>query len=252
MAGAVSGVRVTFLGSGDAFGTGGRLETCLLVESRRDRFLIDCGPSALAGLKQRDIALADVGTILISHLHGDHFAGIPSFILDGQFSKRQTSLTIAGPPGLTARVRQAQEVLYPRSSETQQKYAIEFVEIPPETRMHVGPVRVTGYPVVHFCGAVPYALRVEFDGRTITYSGDTEWTDSLLLAAAGSDLFITECYYFDRKVKFHMDYQSLVAHREALDSRRIVLTHMSAEMLAHVDEVRGFGVAHDGLIVDLE
>ena len=244
-------VTVTFLGSGDAFGTGGRLETCLLLEGGGQRLLLECGPSALAGLKKRDIPLAGVETILISHLHGDHFAGIPSFILDGQFNKRQTPLTIAGPPGLVERVRQAQEVLYPRSSETQQKYPMQFIELPAEVATPVGPVVVTPYPVVHFCGAVPYALRVEFRGRTITYSGDTEWTDSLLPAAAGSDLFITECYYFDRKVKYHMDYQSLVTHREALRSRRIVLTHMSAEMLGHLDEVRGFDVASDDMVIRL-
>lgn len=247
----MSGVTITFLGSGDAFGSGGRLETCLLLEGSGQRVLLDCGPSALAGLKKRNIALADVGTILVSHLHGDHFAGIPSFILDGQFNKRRTPLVIAGPPGLVTRVRQAQEVLYPRSSETQQKYSIEFIELPSEVATAVGPVSVTPFPVVHFCGAVPYALRVAFQGRTITYSGDTEWTDTLLAAAAGSDLFITECYYYDRSVKYHMNYQSLVAHREALASRRIVLTHMSADMLDHIDDVRGFDVAADDLVIEL-
>jgi ribonuclease BN (tRNA processing enzyme) len=247
----MSDVTVTFLGSGDAFGSGGRLETCLLVEGKGQRFLVDCGPSALAGLKKRHIDLADVGTILISHLHGDHFAGIPSFILDGQFSKRQTPLVIAGPPGLVTRVRQAQEVLYPRSSETQQKYPIEFIELAPDVPTAVGPVVVTPYPVVHFCGSVPYALRMDFNGKTITYSGDTEWTDTLLPAADGSDLFITECYYFDRRVKYHMDYQSLVAHKAALRSRRIVLTHMSVEMLGHIGDVRGFDVAADDLVIRL-
>jgi phosphoribosyl 1,2-cyclic phosphodiesterase len=48
-----------------------------------------------------------------------------------------------------------------------------------------------------------------------------------------------------------MDYQSLVANREALRSRRIVLTHMSAEMLQRIDDVRGFDVAHDDLVINL-
>ncbi|MSO46439.1 MAG: MBL fold metallo-hydrolase [Acidobacteria bacterium] len=244
-------VLVTFLGSGDAFGSGGRLETCLLLESGGDRVLIDCGPTALAGLKKRGIDPSAVHTVLISHLHGDHFAGIPSLILDGQFSKRTTPLTIAGPPGLVERVRQAQEVLYPRSSETTQKYPITYIELPAEQPTQVGPASVTPYPVVHFCGAVPYALRVEFGGRTITYSGDTEWVEALLPAARGSDLFVTECYYFDRKVKFHMDYASLVANRAALQSKRIVLTHMSAEMLGRINDVQGFDVASDDLTLTL-
>jgi ribonuclease BN (tRNA processing enzyme) len=74
----MSPVTVTFLGSGDAFGSGGRLETCLLLEAGGDRVLVDCGPTALAGLKKRRIDPAAVHTVLISHLHGDHFAGLPS------------------------------------------------------------------------------------------------------------------------------------------------------------------------------
>jgi ribonuclease BN (tRNA processing enzyme) len=158
---------------------------------------------------------------------------------------------IAGPPGLVERVKQAQEVLYPRSSETVQKYPITYIELPPVQATQVGPASVTPYPVLHFCGAVPYALRIDFAGKTITYSGDTEWVDALLPAARGSDLFVTECYYFDRKVKFHMDYASLVANRSALQSKRIVLTHMSAEMLGRINDVEGFDVASDELTVAL-
>lgn len=247
----MSHVSVTFLGSGDAFGSGGRLETSLLLEAGGDRVLVDCGPTALVGLKRRRIDPAEVHTVLISHLHGDHFAGLPSLILDGQFARRTTPLVIAGPPGLVERVRQAQEVLYPRSSETVQKYPITYLELQAEQPTQVGPVSVTAYPVVHFCGAVPYALRIAFGGRTITYSGDTEWVDALLPAARGSDLFVTECYYFDRKVRFHMDYGSLVANRAALQSKRIVLTHMSAEMLRHLEDVEGFEVASDDLTLTL-
>jgi ribonuclease BN (tRNA processing enzyme) len=243
--------RVTFLGSGDAFGSGGRLETSLLLESAGGRFLVDCGASALAGLKQRQIAPSSIDAILISHLHGDHFGGVPSFVLDAQFTRRQSPLVIVGPPGLRARVRDAMEIFYPRSSETQQRFPIEFIELDADAPRDVGPLRITAYPVVHFCGAPPYALRVEADGRTITYSGDTEWTDRLIDAAAGADLFICEAYFFEKKVKFHMDYRTLASHRDALSCRRIVLTHMSPDMLARTGEVEGFEIAEDGLVVTL-
>jgi ribonuclease BN (tRNA processing enzyme) len=108
----MSPVTVTFLASGDPFGSGGRLETCLLLEAGGDRVLVDCGPTALAGLKKRRIDPAAVHTVLISHLHGDHFAGLPSLILDGQFSKRTTPLMIAGPPGLVEPVRQTPQSGY--------------------------------------------------------------------------------------------------------------------------------------------
>jgi ribonuclease BN (tRNA processing enzyme) len=247
---AVKPVTVTFLGSGDAFGSGGRFQTCLLVDAANRRFLVDCGASSLVAIKRAGIAPADIDAILVTHLHGDHFGGIPFFLLDAQFSKRADPLTIAGPPGLRARTRDATEALFPKSSETEQRFSLDFVELPPGVATSVGQIRVTAYPVLHFCGAPPYALRVECDGRTIAYSGDTEWTDSLVEASAGADLFVCEAYFFDKRVKFHLDYQTLAAHRAALTCRRIVITHMSDDMLARIPDA-GMEAARDGMIVRL-
>ena len=243
-------MKITFLGSGDAFGSGGRFQTCFLADGGGRRLLIDCGASSLVAMNQKGVDPATVGAIVISHLHGDHFGGVPFFLLDAQFSKRGAPLTIAGPPGIRDRVREAMEVLFPKSSETRQRFAIDFMELDPRARTAVGGMSVTAYPVVHFCGAPPYALRVECDGRTIAYSGDTEWTDELLEASAGADLFICEAYFFEKKVRFHLDYQALAARKAALTCSRIVLTHMSEEMLGQLP-VAGFEAAHDGLVIEL-
>ena len=109
-------------------------------------------------------------------------------ILDGQFSRRSRHLRIVGPPGLTRRVTEAMEIFFPGLSRTRRKFETEFIELDEGVPTAVGPWRVTPYEVVHACGAPPYALRVEIEGRTIVYSGDTEWTDRLIPAAAGADL----------------------------------------------------------------
>ena len=75
-------VSVKFLGSGDAFGSGGRLQICILIEAPGTKFLLDCGASALISMKRFGVSSADIDMILITHLHGDHFGGIPFFILD--------------------------------------------------------------------------------------------------------------------------------------------------------------------------
>ena len=243
-------VRVRFLGSGDAFGSGGRLQTCILVEFDAGSFLLDCGASSLIAIKRAGIAPNDLGTILITHLHGDHFGGLPFFILDGQFSGRSNPLLIAGPPGLGARVTEAMEVFFPGSSGARRKFDLRFQELDPGIASQVGPVQVTPFEVLHPCGAPPYALRLKLGNRVVTYSGDTEWTDQLVRAASGADLFICESYFYEKRVPFHLDYAKLMRNRAKIDCDRIVLTHMSSDMLLHLPELEA-DAAHDGLEIVL-
>ena len=81
-------VRVQFLGSGDAFGSGGRFQACIHVHAPYTNLLLDCGASSVIAMKRFGVAPNDIDAILISHVHGDHFGGIPFFILDAQFLSR--------------------------------------------------------------------------------------------------------------------------------------------------------------------
>jgi ribonuclease BN (tRNA processing enzyme) len=239
-------MKVQFAGSGDAFGSGGRLQTCMYVEAASVRFLIDCGATALSGLKRLAIDPAGIDVIVLSHLHGDHFGGVPFFILDGQFRRGSKPLTIVGPAGTEARCRAALEVMFPGSSTVPRRFPTAFVELTPREPTAVASMVVTGYEVVHPSGAPTLALRIECEGRVLAYSGDTEWTDALLDAAAGSDLFVCEAYYFERMIKYHLSYTTLERHRAALACRRLVLTHMSDDMLARLDQVPA-EAAEDGM-----
>ena len=92
-------MQLRFVGCGDALGSGGRSNTCFHVTGRGANFLIDCGASSLPALKRLGIARDDIDLILITHFHGDHFAGLPFLLLDAQFSRRARPLVIAGPEG---------------------------------------------------------------------------------------------------------------------------------------------------------
>ncbi|HSR11312.1 MAG TPA: MBL fold metallo-hydrolase, partial [Thermodesulfobacteriota bacterium] len=230
-------VTVRIVGSGTVSGHDGRFQTCFWIEAPGFKFLLDCGATSITAIRKSGLDPSEISAILITHLHGDHFGGIPFFMLEAQFSKREAPLTIAGPPGIQARTREAMEVLFPKSSETRQRFGIEFIELPAERPTSIGPLSVTAYPVIHFSGATPYALRIECAGRTIAYSGDTEWTEKLIPAATGADLFLCEGYMFDKKVKYHLDYQTLMANRGALDCKRVVLTHMGSDMLSRVSDI---------------
>jgi ribonuclease BN (tRNA processing enzyme) len=109
---------------------------------------------------------------------------------------------------------------------------------------------VTSQAVRHTPGTAPTALRIECGGRTLCYSGDTEWCEGLAEAARGVDLLIAEAYFYEKPIPFHLDLATLRHHLPALNVRRTILAHMSADMLAHAPELE-FECAEDGLVLEV-
>ena len=244
-------VEIRFLGSGDAFGSGGRFQTCFHIAGEKTNFLIDCGATALVAMKKFGVEPAGVDAILLSHLHGDHFGGIPYFILQAQFTRRVHTVQVAGPAGVERRIREAMEILFPGSWAIPRRFSVDFIEYTDGQAIELEKgLRVVPYEVSHPSGAPAYALKVDLQGKKIGYSGDTEWVDRVLEAADGTDLFICEGYCFDKKVKFHLDYDTLKTHRPQMKCRRLVLTHMNEEMLARLPELE-VEWAEDGQKIDL-
>jgi ribonuclease BN (tRNA processing enzyme) len=244
-------MRLQFVGCGDAFGSGGRFNTCFHVTGDDVNFLIDCGASSLPALKRFGIVSDTIDLILITHFHGDHFAGLPFLLLDAQFSRRSRPLVIAGPQGIEQKLPQVMEALFEHSSKTKPKFDLSIVTLKPEETRHFGAVKVTPYPVVHGESGGPFlGYRIEAEGRVIAYSADTEWTQTLLPLARGADLFIAETYYYDKVVKNHLSLATLETHLPEIKPKRLILTHMSDDMLARLDRLP-HTAAHDGMIVDL-
>ena len=238
-------IEIQFLGSGDARGSGGRFQTCILVRSREENLLFDCGSTSLIAMKRFGVDPSSIDRILISHLHGDHFGGIPFLILDGQFSRRTRPIVVAGPEGVEDRVKTSMETFFPGSSKVERKFPLSFAELSPRRETTLGPLTVTPFEVVHPSGSSSLALRVCLAGSIISYSGDTEWTEALVDVARGADLFICEAYYFEKKIKYHLDYRTILDQLPRLGCRRIILTHMSEDLLSRQGEVN-IDCAEDG------
>lgn len=244
-------MRVQFVGSGDAFGSGGRWQTCIHLAGGDQVMLVDCGATSLAALKAQGLDPSAVGAVVISHLHGDHFGGLPFLVLDGQFSGRSAPLLVAGPPGTRARLAQAMETLFPGSSQARRRFEVEVTELATDgTPAELGSATVRGWEVVHACGAPPLALRVELGGASFAYSGDTQWTPTLIAASREADLFASEAYTFDRPIRYHLDYATLSEHRDDIGAERVILTHMSADMLGRLADA-DLPAAYDGMIINL-
>lgn len=157
-------MRVTTGGSGDAFGSGGLFQTCIALAidpAAAPTVLLDCGATSLTALRQQGLDPSQIETVLVSHLHGDHFGGLPFLVLDGQFRGRTQDLTVIGPSGTGPRLERAMETLFPGSSSAPRRFAVHVLEHTDRLQRELGPLRVTAYQVSHASGAPAYALRVD-------------------------------------------------------------------------------------------
>jgi ribonuclease BN (tRNA processing enzyme) len=247
-------MRLTVVGSGDAFGSGGRFNTCFQVETANATVLIDCGASSLVALKSRGLDPERLDGVVLSHLHGDHFGGLPFLLIEAQhLSRRRRPFVIAGPPGTRARLAAALEVLFPGASATKWRFSWEVVEIEPGRPCDILGHRVVTAEVLHPSGAPSTAVRFSDGGTTLAYSGDTEWTDALLPIADGAALLIVECSGYAGHIPYHLTWEIIKPRLSDLRARRIMITHMNPAVRAHLDEIRAAGVliAADGDVIDL-
>jgi ribonuclease BN (tRNA processing enzyme) len=240
-----------FVGCGDAFGSGGRYNTCFHILGEGANFLIDCGASTLPALKRQGVDRDAIDLILITHFHGDHFGGLPFLLLEAQFARRTRPLVIAGPDGIEARLKQAMEAMFENSSTTKQRFDLDVVALRADATYGLGAVNVTPFAVLHGEFGGPFlAYRVESEGRIIAYTGDTEWTEALIPLGLAADLFVAEAYTYDKAVRNHLSLKALEARLGDIKPKRLILTHMSEDMLARVPSL-SYEAASDGLVIAL-
>jgi ribonuclease BN (tRNA processing enzyme) len=203
-------MKFTVIGCGDAWGTSGRSHTCFRLDAAGACVLVDFGASALVSWHRLGQDLDDVDAIVISHLHGDHFGGLPFLLMQYQFElRRARPLVIAGPPGLRERLDRALEVFFPGIAARGWRFDIDVREIEPGSSADIAGLGLATTRVVHESGAPSTAVRLTGGGKTFVYSGDTAWTPALPPFVAGADLFVVECYSGARPVPGHIDWPRL-------------------------------------------
>jgi ribonuclease BN (tRNA processing enzyme) len=249
------GLELTFLGTGDAFASHGRFQSGYVIQAPYLNVLMDPGPTALCAMKRSGFKPAEVDIILISHLHGDHFGGLPFFLLEYIYeSPRKTKLIIAGPRHLEERTWRLFHTMFPGSKPDLEKLVarLKFVVLEPDCDLKIGPIRVAAMRTPHMKPPeTSLALRLGMNNRTIVFSGDSGWTEEIVNFSAGADLFLCECTYFDSTdLDFHMNYPGLSANRERFDVGRLILTHIGREVLDRLGDVK-LETANDGMKVQI-
>lgn len=238
-------IKVKIIGCGDAFGSGGRLNTCFYLQSAQTNLLIDCGATVLPGLKKQNIDIEQIDAIVISHFHGDHYGGIPFLLLEAAMTGRKKPLHIITPKDGRARITALLELLYP-GIKALELLNIAFLEYTARKPLQAENFGLTAFPVIHSAASLPHGLRITIGDKVISYSGDTSWTDELVALSTGADLFICECNFFSTQVKGHMNYLDLKTKLGTLSYKRILLTHFDEEMLQELEHIK-LDYARDGM-----
>ncbi|HXV84050.1 MAG TPA: MBL fold metallo-hydrolase [Candidatus Binatia bacterium] len=239
-------MKLHILGCGDAFGSGGRNQSGYLVEAADRHFLMDCGPTTLLAMKRAGLDPRRLDVVFLSHLHGDHFGGLPFFFISYLYEyPRNKPLDIAGPAGSKERVSEVYRLLYGGDLPP-----VRFHILEPDRAAVIEGIHVFPFRVPHQLNAVSLGLKISYAGKQILFSGDSAWTDLFLSHARGVDLFLCECSFYEQESVNHLNYKILREKLAALACKKLVLTHLGEEMLQRRHELQ-VTCAEDGMLIEL-
>ena len=245
-------MHLQFVGCGDAFGSGGRFNTCFHLVGRDINALIDCGASSLVAMNKLAIDRNDIDTILISHFHADHVGGLPFFMLEANYVlKRKRALTIAGPPSLKSRYGDIMETPFRAREDHAHVLSADAARTGNRQAQRDRRLHVTPFHVVHDDRAGPcLGFRFEAEGKIIAFSGDTAMDRHADRHRPRRRSVHLRSLYARQADHDPHGASSLERHLGQIRPKRLILTHMSNDMLARRAELP-FETAEDGMIVEL-
>ena len=232
-------MKVTALGSGDAFCSAGRGHTCWLVDDDLGTFAVDFGATALAALKRLGRDPDGIGAVHFTHLHGDHIAGWPFLLVDAVYrSQRRQPLLVTGPAGTAARLQALWAASYASAAERPLPFSLDVRELAPGDQLDLA-----GRPARIFRARHMTAPHVALSMRIgdVAFTGDTgEIPDGL---CAGARLLCAECTNLGESSGQHLGWQTL---RDALPGGiQVLLGHLGIEARAGIVPPPGVRVCDD-------
>ncbi|GAA3764317.1 MBL fold metallo-hydrolase [Salinactinospora qingdaonensis] len=216
-------MRLTIIGSSGSFPGPDSPASCYLLEADGFRMLLDLGNGALGAL-QRYADMYDIDAIYLSHLHADHCLDLCSYWVARTYAVTgpKPPIPVYGPPGVADRMAQA----YGLPTDPGMRTTFDFREIAPGTQrigVFTAELDHVNHPVTAF------GIRLEHNGATFAYSGDTGSCDEIVRLARDADLFLCESSFHDHQENpkdIHLTGSEAGEHARRANARRLVLTHL--------------------------
>ena len=226
------GITVTILGSGTCVPSLKRSSCSVMMETGTTKLLFDSGPGTMRRLLEADTTIFDIGYLFYSHFHPDHTAELVPFLFATKYpdlDQRKIPLTVIAGAGfsdfygkLTAAYGHWIEI-------APGMFHIQELDNKGHDTRSFEAFSVDSAPVAHNEESIAYRITT-LAGKSVIYSGDTDYSESLVNLARGADLLICECALPDEfQVKGHLtpSLAGKIAARAGV--KKLVLTHFYPE-----------------------
>ncbi|MDG6999369.1 MAG: ribonuclease Z [Nitrososphaerota archaeon] len=249
---------VTFFGTSSAIPSTKRGFACIGVGSGDDIVLIDCGDGSIRKILDCGLDVRRISNIMITHFHSDHLSGLTQIVEAMGIAKRETELRVYGLKGLKEYFATVERIT---SVAANRKFKIALTEVAANQQFQVGKFGVSTFEMIHTIPCIGY--RLESDGRTIAYTGDTEPCPQVVDLGKNADLLIHEATFLKRDIENARQSKHSVPSEASQSaklagSKKLFLTHVTDsaekedEMLMESTPVfKETSVAHDGLTITL-
>ena len=223
-------IYLTVMGSGAASPTGKRHCSAQVLNIRGFKLLIDCAEGTQDRIRQHHLKLQSISTIVISHLHGDHFFGLPGLLSTMHLCGRTEPVSIVAPKGAKPVIETTFEL-----TGNHIEYPIEWTEMDfEEGEQRVLENRKCTVDAFRIDHSVPtYGFRVTADALTYAYCCDTAYDEAILPHIEGADLLCLECTFANELVELAEQRKHLTAGQagrlaQKAGVKQLLLTHLSA------------------------
>ncbi len=235
-----------FLGTGNAFGHTGRRHSSYFLKHKTIGLLIDCGPSTLPALHDNGLSPLDIDFIWISHLHPDHWLGLPLLVLDDKWiSKRKNPIRLIAPNGISEMLDRVCSQIYSQEEAEHIPSVFEVIETPQEGEISLtDEISIEFWPAIH--GGNGRCCKFYLGDKTLSYSGDTAYSPSLFKHLI-ADILIHEASSYDFQIPNHTMFLDLLKSKAPSDST-IFLTHIDESIIKNREQIHPpFFIAEDNL-----
>jgi ribonuclease BN (tRNA processing enzyme) len=228
-------MKAVLLGTGTSYPDPNRVQSGILVEDGDHRILLDIGSGVLHRLTQLEIDFNTIDSVFISHFHIDHCADFLPLCQSLWLSGYDTTLNLFAPPTVRDWSRAVFDIAFKYLRE---KILIETTALDENHVVPRGNLTIVAGPTLHG-NYDTRAFRVEHNGKSLTFSSDTAPCRDIIDLAKGTDVLIHECNWIDgpHPEGVHTSPSELAKIAEEINPSKIVLTHLSPEVVASKDKV---------------